>query len=49
MLESLYEELILLDEIAGELSPEDNAANDTRRAELVREINELETLGSRWG
>lgn len=48
-LNELYEELILLDEIAGELDPESNAANDARRAELAREIKELETLGSRWG
>ena len=48
-LNNLYEELIYLDEIAGELDPESNAKIDQRRAELKREIKEVESLGSRWG
>jgi len=38
----LMEELILLDEIAGELDAESNAINDRRRAELVRQIKQIE-------
>ena len=38
----LMEELILLDEIAGELDAESNAINDHRRAELVRQIKQIE-------
>lgn len=48
-LAALYEELIHLDEIAGELDPETNAKIDARRTELKREINEVESIGSRWG
>jgi hypothetical protein len=40
-LNSLYEELICLDEIAGELSPEDNARVDQRRKALVQMINNV--------
>ena len=45
----LYEELIYLDEIAGELDPESNAKNDARRKEILKEIREIEKLSSRWG
>jgi len=38
----LMEELILLDEIAGELDAKSNAINDRRRAELVRQIKQIE-------
>ena len=38
----LMEELILLDEIAGELDAESNTINDRRRAELVRQIKQIE-------
>lgn len=46
MIEALYEELIHLDEIAGELDPETNAKIDQRRKELKEEILALESLGS---
>lgn len=39
---SLVEELILLDEIAGELSDEDNARVDARRVALKQQIQELQ-------
>lgn len=39
---SLYEELIHLDEIAGELDPESNAKIDARRAELKKQIEQIE-------
>ena len=48
-LNNLYEELIYLDEIAGELDPESNAKIDLRRRELVKEIRECESISSRWG
>lgn len=48
-LNNLYEELIYLDEIAGELDPESNIRIDLRRVELKREIKEVESLSSRWG
>ena len=40
---SLYEELIYLDEIAGELDPETNSRVDTQRQLLVAKIKELES------
>lgn len=42
----LYEELFYLDEIAGELSPEENARTDARRNEIKQEIKDMESLGS---
>lgn len=48
-LDSLYEELIHLDEVAGELDPESNARINERRKELIKEINITRSLGSRWG
>ena len=39
---NLYEELIHLDEIAGELDEETNRRVDARRAELVRQIKQIE-------
>lgn len=41
-IDSLVEELILLDEIAGELSDEDNARVDARRMALKQQIQELQ-------
>jgi len=41
-LNQLYEELIHLDEIAGELDPDSNQKIDQRRAELKRLISEAE-------
>lgn len=38
----LMEELILLDEVAGELDDDSNAINDRRRAELIKQIKEIE-------
>ena len=40
---SLIEELIMLDEIAGELDPESNARIDQQRKELKAKIIELES------
>jgi hypothetical protein len=45
----LYEELIYLDEIAGELDEESNAKIDARRKEILAEIREIEQFCSRWG
>jgi hypothetical protein len=45
----LYEELIYLDEIAGELDEESNAKIDARRKEILAEIREIERFCSRWG
>lgn len=42
-LNNLYEELIHLDEIAGELDDESNARIDRRRAEIKAEIKKLES------
>lgn len=39
---ALYEELIFLDEIAGELDPDSNSRIDRRRKELVAQIQQLE-------
>jgi uncharacterized protein YbaA (DUF1428 family) len=41
-IDNLYEELIGLDEIAGELDDETNRRVGARRAELVRQIKEIE-------
>lgn len=41
-LNSFYEELIYLDEIAGELDPDSNARINARRQQLVQEIKNLE-------
>jgi hypothetical protein len=41
-LNSLYEELIYWDEIAGEFSEDTNFEIDLRRDELVEQIKELE-------
>ena len=41
-LASLYEELIMLDEIAGELDPDTNARIDAKRIELKKQILEME-------
>jgi hypothetical protein len=40
--DGLYNDLICLCEIQGELSPEDNAKVDARIAELRKQIAELE-------
>lgn len=42
-LDSLYEELIHLDEIAGQLDDETNAKTDARREEIKKEIKRLES------
>jgi hypothetical protein len=45
MIDSLYEELIHLDEIAGELDTESNRKIDARRAQIKQELIALgETL-----
>jgi len=38
----LYNDLICLCEVRGELSPEDNARIEERIAEIQKQINELE-------
>jgi hypothetical protein len=48
-LDNLYEELIYLDEVAGELDEEGNRRTNERRKELIKEINITRSLGSRWG
>jgi len=40
--DGLYNELVCLCEVRGELSPEDNAAIEQRIAEIQKQINELE-------
>ena len=40
--EDLIEQLIMLDEIAGELDPESNQRIDQQRQQLKQQINELE-------
>jgi ABC-type phosphate transport system ATPase subunit len=40
--QALYEQLIHLDEIAGELDPESNRKIDEQRASLVQQIKLLE-------
>lgn len=47
-LDSLYEELAHLDELAFELSSE-YLKIDNQRAAIKREIKEAESLGSLWG
>ena len=42
LLDCLYNELIHLDEIAGELDEESNARIDEQRRKLVEQIRELE-------
>ena len=42
LLDSLYNELIHLDEIAGELDEESNARIDEQRRKLSEQIRELE-------
>lgn len=46
MIDALMEELFYLDEIAGELSPEDNERIEKRRAEIKAEIKALRSLGT---
>ena len=43
LINSLYEEIVYLDEIAGQLDPESNARTDTQRVALKQRIlvNEL--------
>jgi len=41
-LDDLYNELVCLCEVRGELSTEDNAALEKRIAEIQKQINELE-------
>jgi len=43
-LADLFEQLIMLDEIAGELDPDTNARIDSQRATLAKQIKELEVI-----
>jgi hypothetical protein len=38
----LYEQLIFLDEIAGELDEESNARTNAMRAQLIQQIRDIE-------
>lgn len=42
MIDSLYEELILLDEVYGELDDESNCKIQQRRIEICKQLAELE-------
>jgi hypothetical protein len=44
----LMEELIYLDEIAGELDAESNSKIEARRAEIKQEIKEIQGMSTRW-
>ncbi len=44
LLDVLYNELVHLDEIAGELDEETNAAIDKQRWKLYKQIQELEAV-----
>jgi len=44
MIDSLYEELITLCEVRGELGPESNAVVESKIASLQKQINELESV-----
>ena len=46
---NLYEEMIYLCEVRGELDPESNAKIEARIAAINAEIKELENISSRWG
>ena len=46
---SLYEELIMLDEVAGELDPETNKLIDKKRFELTLKIKQLEPMLKFYG
>ncbi len=44
MIESLYEDMIMLCEIRGELDPESNTQVEVRIAALQKQIDELRTV-----
>ena len=46
---NLYEEMIYLCEVRGELDPESNAKIEARIRAINAEIKELESISSRWG
>ncbi len=48
-IDNLYEELVYLCEVRGELDPESNAQIEARIAAINAEIKELKSLSSRWG
>jgi hypothetical protein len=48
-LDALYEELVYLCEVRGELDDESNARTEARIAAIEKEIKEVELCGSRWG
>lgn len=48
-IDNLYEEMIYLCEVRGELDPESNAKIETRIRAINAEIKELENKSSRWG
>ena len=44
MIDALYEEMIMLCEIRGELDPESNAVVESKIASLQKQISELESV-----
>ena len=46
---NLYEEMIYLCEVRGELDPESNAKIEARISAINAEIKELKNISSRWG
>lgn len=48
-IDNLYEEMIYLCEVRGELDPESNAKIEARIQAINAEIKELENISSRWG
>jgi len=44
MIDALYEEMIMLCEIRGELDPESNDVVESKIASLQKQINELESV-----
>ena len=48
-IDNLYEELVYLCEVRGELDPESNAKIEERIRAINAEIKELKNISSRWG
>ena len=48
-IDNLYEELVYLCEVRGELDPESNAQIEARITAINAEIKELKNISSRWG
>ena len=48
-IDNLYEELVYLCEVRGELDPDSNQKIEERITAINAEIRELKSLSSRWG